>query len=67
VTLNDGRTICSFNVIDNFNREGLGADVDLSLPRAVVIRKPSSGAANHQQYAMIMALKTLSRDIEAVQ
>jgi putative transposase len=50
-TLNDGRSIRTFNVIDEkvnaggregalgyFNREGLGIDVDLSLPSARVIR-----------------------------
>ncbi|ORU92527.1 MAG: transposase [Cycloclasticus sp. symbiont of Bathymodiolus heckerae] len=37
-TLNDGRSIRTFNVIDDFNREGLGIDVDLSLPSARVIR-----------------------------
>jgi len=50
-TLNDGRSIRTFNVIDekvnavgretalgHFNREGLGVDVDLSLPSARVIR-----------------------------
>ena len=31
-TLNDGRSIRTFNVIDDFNREGLAIDVDLSLP-----------------------------------
>lgn len=37
-TLNDGRSIRTFNVIDDFNREGLGVEVDLSLPSARVIR-----------------------------
>jgi len=37
-TLNDGRSIRTFNVIDDFNRKGLGIDVDLSLPSARVIR-----------------------------
>ena len=37
-TLNDGRSIRTFNVIDDFNREGLAIDVDLSLPSARVIR-----------------------------
>jgi len=37
-TLNDGRAIRIFNVIDDFNREGLGVDVDFSLPSARVIR-----------------------------
>jgi len=36
--LNDGRTFRLFNVIDDFNREGLAIDVDLSLPAARVIR-----------------------------
>ncbi|MBV1875092.1 MAG: IS3 family transposase [Cycloclasticus sp.] len=36
--LNDGRSIRTFNVIDDFNREGLTIDVDLSLPSARVIR-----------------------------
>lgn len=34
----DGRSIRTFNVLDDFNREGLGIDVDLSLPSARVIR-----------------------------
>jgi putative transposase len=34
----DGRTFRTFNVIDDYNREGLGIDVDLSLPSARVIR-----------------------------
>jgi len=36
--LSDGRTFRAFNVIDDFNREGLGIEVDLSLPTARVIR-----------------------------
>ena len=36
--LMDGRSIRTFNVLDDFNREGLGIDVDLSLPSARVIR-----------------------------
>jgi len=36
-TLNDGSSIRTFNVIDDFNREGLGIDVDLSSPSARVI------------------------------
>ena len=31
-TLQSGRSYRVFNVIDDFNREGLGAEVDLSLP-----------------------------------
>jgi putative transposase len=34
----DGRGFRTFNVIDDFNREGLGIEVDFSLPAARVIR-----------------------------
>ena len=36
--LADGRQYRLFNVLDDFNREGLGIEVDLSLPSARVIR-----------------------------
>ena len=36
--LADGRTFQTLNVIDNFNREGLAIEVDLSLPALRVIR-----------------------------
>ncbi|GAB3684464.1 hypothetical protein GCM10028792_35580 [Salinisphaera aquimarina] len=36
--LSDGRGFRWFNVIDDYNREGLGIEVDLSLPSARVIR-----------------------------
>jgi len=36
--LQDGRSYRLFNVIDDFNREGLGIEVDFSLPSARVIR-----------------------------
>jgi putative transposase len=36
--LNDGRSFRTFNVIDDYNREGLGIEVDLSLPAPRVIR-----------------------------
>jgi putative transposase len=36
--LSDGRQFRLFNVLDDFNREGLGIEVDLSLPSARVIR-----------------------------
>ena len=36
--LQDGRTFRLFNVIDDFNREGLGIEVDFSLPSERVIR-----------------------------
>jgi len=37
-SLIDGRSLRTFNVLDDFNREGLAVDVDLSLPSARVIR-----------------------------
>ncbi len=36
--LNDGKSYRLFNVIDDFNREGLGIEFDLSLPSERVIR-----------------------------
>ena len=36
--LSDGRSFRTFNVIDDFNREGLGIELDLSLPSARIIR-----------------------------
>lgn len=36
--LSDGRSFRLFNVLDDFNREGLGIEVDLSLPAGRVIR-----------------------------
>lgn len=35
---NDGRSFRTFNVIGGYNREGLGIEVDLSLPALRVIR-----------------------------
>jgi putative transposase len=37
-SLADGRSLRTFNVVDDYNREGLGIEVDLSLPSARVIR-----------------------------
>lgn len=36
--LRNGRSFRTFNVLDDFNREGLGIEVDLSLPSGRVIR-----------------------------
>lgn len=36
--LQNGRSYCLFNVIDDFNREGLAMEVDFSLPAARVIQ-----------------------------
>jgi putative transposase len=33
----DGRSFPTLNVIDDFNREGLGIEVDFSLPAAAVL------------------------------
>ena len=37
-TLTDGRSIRTFNVVDDYNREGLNIDVDLSMPAQRVIQ-----------------------------
>lgn len=37
-SLSDGRSIRTFNVVDDFNREGLCIDVDLSYPAQRVVR-----------------------------
>lgn len=37
-TLTDGRAFRLFNVLDDFNREGLGIEVDFSLPAERVVR-----------------------------
>ena len=37
-SLMDGRSLRTFNVLDDYNREGLGIEVDQSLPSARVIR-----------------------------
>ena len=42
VVLSDGRAYRLFNVIDDFNREGLGIEVDLSLPAARVDPRPGA-------------------------
>jgi putative transposase len=36
--LSNGRTFRTFNVLDDYNREGLGIEVDVSLPSARVTR-----------------------------
>ena len=36
--LQDGRSFRLFNVIDDYNRESLGIEIDLSLPSAIVMR-----------------------------
>lgn len=36
--LEDGRGFRTLNVLDDFNREGLGIEVDISLPALRVIR-----------------------------
>ena len=37
-SLADGRVLRTFNILDEYSREGLGIKVDLSLPRELVIR-----------------------------
>ena len=49
--LSDGRCIRLFNVIDDFNREALGIDVDFSLPSERGIRIKYIQPGNPQQNA----------------
>lgn len=37
-SLSDGRSLCAFNLIDDFNRQGLGVEVDCSPPSERVKR-----------------------------
>ncbi len=57
-SLDDGRTFRLLNVIDDFNREGLGIEVDFSLPGERVIRTLDRiiewRAASHSPYVAIM-------------
>jgi putative transposase len=49
-SLGDGRRFRTFNVLDDYNREGLGIEVDISLPSGRAIRSLEqimSGAGNH--------------------
>jgi putative transposase len=66
--LSDGRSFRLFNVIDDFNREGLGIEVDFSLPAERVIRsldriiewrgKPTSIRCDNGPEYISHALKT---------
>ena len=61
VALTDGRAYRLFNVIDDFNREGLGIDVDISLPAARVIRTLSrslNGEARRRPFAVTTGRNT---------
>jgi hypothetical protein len=56
--LSDGRSIRLFNVIDDFNREGLCIDIDFSLPSERVVRsfKSLNGAAHRLPFAVNLLL-----------
>jgi putative transposase len=59
--LSDGRSIRLFNVIDDFNREGLSIEVDFSLPSERVIRtleRIMEWRGSPTRYAVITALNT---------
>jgi putative transposase len=69
--LSDGRSFRLFNVIDDFNREGLGIEVDFSLPAEPVIRsldriiewrgKPNSIRSDNGPEYISEALKSWAR------
>ena len=53
--LSDGRSYRLLNVIDDFNREGLGIEVDFSLPTERVIRaldRSWNGVENRAPFAV---------------
>jgi len=53
-----------FNVIDDYDREGLGIEVDFSLPSERVIDHStglSNGAASHWSFAAITVQSTSAR------
>ena len=59
--LSDGRSFRTFNVINDFNREGLGIEVDLSLPSSRIIRALgilSNGAENQKCFGWITVPST---------
>jgi transposase InsO family protein len=59
--LSDGRSIRLFNMIDDFNREVLGIEVDFSLPSERVIRSLDriiDGAESRTPSAVITARNT---------
>lgn len=51
--LEDGRTFKLFNVIDDFNREALGIEVDFSLPSERVIRALKQSISWHRKPQVI--------------
>ena len=60
----NGKPLRTFNVLDDFNREGLGIDVDLSLPSARVQRSLDQiieERGKPDKYAVTMVLNILQR------
>ncbi len=56
--LGDGRSFRAFNVIDDFNREGLGVEIDFSLPTersSVPSTKLSNGGESPMPFVRTMA------------
>ena len=59
--LSDGRSFRTFNVIDDFNRKGLGIEVDLRCLQPASSRHwntLSNGAENQKRFGWIMAPST---------
>lgn len=62
--LMDSRSLRTFNIIDDYNRDGLGIEVDLSLPSARVVRALEqivNGAANLRRFVVTMGWSTLHK------
>lgn len=64
--LSDGRSCRLFNVIDDFNREGLAIDADISLPAERVIQSLDRiiewrGKPNHISFKRKICVKLMSK------
>ena len=64
--LGDGRAFRLLNVLDDFNREGLGIEVDFSLPAERVIRSLNHIIERRGKPMMIISDNVLAREQNAV-
>ena len=66
-SLEDGRNIRLFNVIDDFNREALGIEVDFSLPSERVIRSLMQIIESPRELRRLLTLRRWSHEQEIKQ
>ncbi len=64
--LGDGRAFRLLNVLDDFNREGLGIEVDFALPAERVIRSLNHIIERRGKPMMIISDNVLAREQNAV-